>query len=167
MSGHDQGAHIVAEARRWLGTPYQHQASLRGVGTDCLGLVRGIWRALYGVEAEAVPPYSPGWAEAGPGAGLGAGPGAGPRAGTVAGKGETLLHAAQRHLVQIEGADLQAGDVLLFRPRMDGPVRHCAIASQTGWIIHAYWGRAVAETALTRWWRRRHVASFRFPEIEC
>ena len=36
---------IVAEARAWIGTPYRHQASLKGVGCDCLGLVRGVWRA--------------------------------------------------------------------------------------------------------------------------
>lgn len=33
---------IVAEARRWIGTPYLHQAHLRGVGTDCGGLVAGV-----------------------------------------------------------------------------------------------------------------------------
>ena len=43
-------ARIVATARSWLGTPYHHQASLRGVGCDCLGLVRGVWRELYGDE---------------------------------------------------------------------------------------------------------------------
>jgi NlpC/P60 family putative phage cell wall peptidase len=37
---------IVAETRAWLGTPYRHQASLKGVGCDCLGLVRGVWRAI-------------------------------------------------------------------------------------------------------------------------
>ncbi|NCO16648.1 MAG: peptidase, partial [Alphaproteobacteria bacterium] len=47
-------ARIVAEARRWIGTPYVHQSSARGAGTDCLGLLRGVWRALYGVEPEAV-----------------------------------------------------------------------------------------------------------------
>ena len=47
---------IVEAARAWLGTPYHHQASLRGVGCDCLGLVRGVWRELYGPEPEAAPP---------------------------------------------------------------------------------------------------------------
>jgi NlpC/P60 family putative phage cell wall peptidase len=55
---------IVAEARSWIGTPYRHQASLKGVGCDCLGLVRGVWRALYGEEPERMPPYSRDWAEA-------------------------------------------------------------------------------------------------------
>ena len=36
---------ILTEARDWIGTPYQHQASLKGAGCDCLGLVRGVWRA--------------------------------------------------------------------------------------------------------------------------
>ena len=55
---------IVAIARGWLGTPYHHGASLKGAGTDCLGLVRGIWRELHGGEPEPVEPYSGDWAEA-------------------------------------------------------------------------------------------------------
>lgn len=49
---------IVAEARRWIGTPYRHQASLCGVGCDCLGLLRGVWRALIGPEPERIGAYS-------------------------------------------------------------------------------------------------------------
>ena len=73
-------ADIVAEARAWIGTPYRHQASLAGVGADCLGLVRGVWRGLNGRDAEAPPPYSRDWAEA-----LGE---------------ETLIAAADRHLAR-------------------------------------------------------------------
>src|SRR6478752_1062671 len=58
------GQRALQEARLWLNTPYQHQASLRGVGCDCLGLVRGVWRALVGKEPERAPPYAPDWAEA-------------------------------------------------------------------------------------------------------
>ena len=54
---------ILSEARQWLGTPYRHQASLKGVGCDCLGLVRGVWRALYGYEPEEPGPYQRGWVE--------------------------------------------------------------------------------------------------------
>lgn len=46
---------IVKGAHGWLGTPYHHRASLKGAGTDCLGLIRGIWRELYGPEPEAMP----------------------------------------------------------------------------------------------------------------
>jgi len=33
---------IVNQARTWLGTPFHHQARLKGVGCDCLGLVVGV-----------------------------------------------------------------------------------------------------------------------------
>ena len=55
---------LVLEARRWIGTPYQHQASLKGAGCDCLGLIRGVWRACIGPEPERFEPYSADWAEA-------------------------------------------------------------------------------------------------------
>jgi len=139
-------AAVLAEARRWIGTPYQHQASLHGVGTDCLGLVRGIWRALYGSEPEAVPAYTPDWAE-------------------IAGE-ETLKHAALRHLIEIDQEKACFGDVLLFRPALKGPAKHCAILSAPDHIIHAYWGRSVSETSLGSWWKRRLVAAFSFPEME-
>ena len=56
-------AAVLAEARSWLGTPYRHQASRKGVGCDCLGLVRGVWRTLDGTEPEAPGPYAADWAE--------------------------------------------------------------------------------------------------------
>ena len=46
------GDKIIAEARAWIGTPYHHQAAVKGVGCDCLGLVRGVWRAVYGADPE-------------------------------------------------------------------------------------------------------------------
>ena len=46
-------AEIVRAARSWIGTPYRHQASLKGVGCDCLGLLRGVWREVVGAEPEA------------------------------------------------------------------------------------------------------------------
>ena len=64
MVDHDRQRHRRARRARWIGTPYRHQASLQGVGCDCLGLVRGVWRALVGDEPEQAPPYAPDWAEA-------------------------------------------------------------------------------------------------------
>jgi len=127
-------AEIVAEARQWLGTPYHHQASLRGVGCDCLGLVRGVWRDLCGPEPEMPPAYSPNWAES-----LGQ---------------ETLALAAMRHLRPLQPAQARPGDVLLFRWRAHLPAKHCAILSAPDALIHAHDGAAVTEVALTGWWRR-------------
>ena len=37
---------VVREARSWLGTPWVHQHSERGIATDCAGLVVGVARRL-------------------------------------------------------------------------------------------------------------------------
>jgi len=144
---------IVAEARAWIGTPYQHQASLKGVGCDCLGLVRGVWRGVIGAEPERAPPYAPGWAEA-----SGA---------------EALAEAAARHLVAIThpsaasggGLGWGPGDVLLFRWRATTPAKHAAIVTSAETMVHAHDGAAVAEVAIAPWWRRRLVYAFKFPGV--
>ena len=59
-------ARVIAIARSWLGTPYHDQASLRGVGCDCLGLARGVWREIVGPELFPIPAYSRDWGETGP-----------------------------------------------------------------------------------------------------
>lgn len=33
---------IVCQARTWIGTPFHHQARLKGKGCDCLGLIVGV-----------------------------------------------------------------------------------------------------------------------------
>lgn len=137
---------IVAEARSWIGTPYRHQASLKGVGCDCLGLVLGVWRVLYGDLPEPVPPYAPDWAEAG-------------------GR-ETLAEAARRHLSACEYEDIRAGDLLIFRWRAHVPAKHLAIATGPARMIHAHDGAEVAEVAITPFWRRRIAYRFRFPGAE-
>jgi len=159
---------IIAEARDWIGTAYMHQASAKGAGCDCLGLVRGVWRALYGAEPEATPAYTPDWAE---------------REGV-----ETLLEAARRHMREIALEDATPGDVLLFRMHAQTPAKHCAILDSpdrqlasrqivgcSNWrlgdlatgafIIHAYWGRAVVRSRFAPWWRARCAAAFSFPDV--
>ena len=56
-------ADIIAIARSWIGTPYLHQAAVKDVGCDCAGLVRGIWRTVYGTEIAGIPAYTPDWSE--------------------------------------------------------------------------------------------------------
>jgi NlpC/P60 family putative phage cell wall peptidase len=139
-------SNIVACVRGWIGTPYRHQASLRGVGCDCLGLIRGVWRELYGPEPERAPPYAPDWAEA-----L---------------QRETLAEAAARHLVSVELSEIAPGDVLLFRWRAHLPAKHAAILVAPDRMVHAHDGAAVAEVALAPWWRRRLAYAFRFPGLD-
>lgn len=144
----DTRARIVREARRWLGTPYHHQASHREAGADCLGLVRGIWREVIGPEPERPPAYTADWAEA-------------------TGE-ERLLRAAMRHMRRLDPAEALPGDMLLFRMVERGPAKHAAILAtggiKGGSVIHAYSGHAVCETRLTEAWLRRLVGAFRFPD---
>lgn len=144
----DLRARIVAEARSWIGTPYRHQASTKGAGCDCLGLVRGVWRAIYGAEPETLPPYSADWAETG-------------------GR-ETLLEAGRRWLIErpLEDArsgDTVAGDILVFRWKDEMPAKHAGIVSESGQIIHSYDRVGVVETPLVPAWKRRIAARFSFP----
>ena len=37
---------IVAAARSWIGTPFHHQARVKGKGCDCFGLIIGVAREL-------------------------------------------------------------------------------------------------------------------------
>lgn len=55
-------ADIVAEARTWIGTPFQHAQSCKGHGTDCVGLCIGVYKALGGIPKDWYPaPYSQQW----------------------------------------------------------------------------------------------------------
>jgi len=136
---------IVRAARAWIGTPYAHQCSTLGAGCDCLGLVRGVWRACVGPEREEIGPYTPDWAEA-------------------SGE-ERLAQAAFRHLAPVAVDAFGAGDVLLFRWRDGAPAKHCAIASSPASMIHAHDGACVCEVAISPFWRRRIAYAFAFPNI--
>jgi NlpC/P60 family putative phage cell wall peptidase len=137
---------VVAEARRWIGTPYVHQAAVRGAGTDCLGLLRGVWCAVCGPEPETVPAYTQDWAEPG--------------------NNEELWQAARRWLIEAPRRDVALGDVLLFRMRTDSIAKHLGIVSCIGpetSFIHAYTGHGVIESPLSAPWLRRVAAKFEFP----
>jgi len=137
-------ARIVDAARSWIGTPYQHQASLKGVGADCLGLLRGVWREVIGDEPEAMRAYTPGWAE-------------------LSGE-ELLLETAQRHLMACDAMTL--GTVLIFRFRPHLPAKHCGIMTGPNRFVHAHDGARVAEVPLVPGWRRRICATFDFPNLD-
>jgi len=140
------GERVLAIARSFIGTPYRHQASLKGVGCDCLGLVRGVWRELYGVEPEVPAPYAADWAE---------------RAGE-----ERLLEAALRHCgPALPAAEMRPGDLLIFRWREGVSAKHAGIAAPDDRFIHAYEQAAVIESPLVPCWRRRIAGVFRFPEL--
>lgn len=140
-------AQVIAVARSWLGTPYRHQASAKGSGTDCLGLIRGVWRELYGSEPELIPPYTPDWSEPD--------------------RRERLWEAALRHLTPVRPIEAGPGDLILFRMRDSSVAKHLGIFAERDdqpSFLHAYSGHGVVESPLALPWRRRIVAAFAFPE---
>lgn len=142
------GEETVARARRWIGTPYEHQASCRGAGTDCLGLVRGLWREMLGSEPEAAPAYTPDWSEPG--------------------RTEDLMAAADRNLVAVSRKEPSSGDVALFRMADGAVAKHMGIIAKSpqgyATLIHAYSGHGVVESPLTPAWQKRLARLYRFPD---
>lgn len=139
-------AAVVAEARSWIGTPYRQQGDAKDIGCDCLGLVRGVWRAVYGVECERPGPYAPDWAEAG--------------------GQESLLAGLRRNFRGKCLSSLQPGDLLLFRWRPHLPAKHMGILIADSCFVHAYeGGAAVTMSVLVPQWRSRIAAVFAFPDF--
>lgn len=137
---------VVEAARGWVGTPYQDQASVRGVGSDCLGLIRGVWRDVDGVTLFPAPIYTSDWAEVS--------------------DQETLLCGLAIYLKPRIGTP-ESGDILAFRMREDAIAKHLAFyirASGEARIIHAYTGRGVVETRLSPFWERRIAGVYQFPD---
>ena len=134
---------VIAAARGWLGTPYHDQASVKGVGCDCLGLARGIWREVVGSETLPVPPYSRDWGEIG--------------------SREVLADAAARVMIRIDPAEAGPGAVVLFRMRAGAIVKHVGILTGEGTFVHSYERLGVIEEPLTIAWRRRIAFAFLFP----
>lgn len=134
---------VVAAAKAWLGTPYRHRASTLGAGCDCLGLLRGVWRTLYGTEPVAVPAY---------------------RADGQRDKDNgDLREAAERYLV-VEPGPVEAGQVVLFRLAGQSQPRHCGIMVSATRFIHAQEHLGVVEANLTDGWARRVSGRYRFPQ---
>jgi len=134
---------IISAARGWIGTPYRHQASRRGAGCDCLGLLRGVWRELHGAEPEAVPPYAADWDLR---------------------EGESLRDGLARHLRAVPPAAMRGGDVALFRLTARGPARHCGIIGENDGrftLIHARQNGRVREEPLAPFWQSRLAFLFR------
>ena len=134
---------VIAAARLWLGTPYHDQASLKGVGCDCLGLARGVWREVVGDEPFPIPPYSRDWGETG--------------------CREVLAEGARRMMIEIDLRDAMPGALVLFRMRPGAIAKHVGILTAPTRFIHAYERLGVIEEPLTSAWQRHIAFAFLFP----
>jgi len=139
---------VVAEARTWVGTKYSHQARIKGVGVDCIGVAIGTARALGLVEPDFdIKGY------------------------TMQPDGTMLAHC-DKYMTRVDRADMQPGDIVVIEfigdPQHFGMLvdyRHGGLG-----IVHAsskY--RKVIETRLLFGpgaLSMKFVAAYRLPGIE-
>lgn len=129
---------IVAEARKWLGTPYHHEARVLGHGVDCIGLVLSVANA-FGMEVPNQTGYSRTPEE------------------------DRLLAGLDYYTNRIELAEAKAGDIVVipFIHRM----RHLAILTDKG-MIHSYEPKGmVVEHSIDERWRRLFRRAYAFPGV--
>lgn len=109
-------------ARRWIGTPYVLLAALRGVGCDCVGLIRGVRGEILGQPPVKVPPWRPDWAND---------------------TDRVLVNAALRWMDPIRPKSAQPGHMVVLRVQGTREA-HCGILEEGDRIIHAVEGVGVA-----------------------
>lgn len=131
-------AEIVAEARKWLGTPYHHEARVLGHGVDCIGLILAVANA-FGMEV----PNQTGYARIP--------------------EESRLIAGLDTYTNRIELSEATAGDIVVipFVHKM----RHLAILTDAG-MIHAHEPNGkVVEHAIDDRWRRLFRRAYRFPGV--
>lgn len=141
-------AEIVAEARKWLGTPWRHQE--RGPHfIDCAGLLERVGNDTGVIQY------------------------AGPRDYRRESHGHRFLrHFAKAGCREKSFALAQDGDILVFRVEQGALARHCGIRSTKNGkphFVHSYghpkW-RMVVEDPLVGFWVKNLIACWQFPNIE-
>jgi len=138
---------VVAEALTWVGTPYRHQCHHKGLGSDCLGLVRGVYENVTGNATETPPPYAADWG--------------------ISNNGEMMIDAAHRYLVADDwkkGDEFRPGQVLIFRWRRSSAATHAAIVVSPTQMLHSYNGLNTQVVTISDFWTKMIAGVFRFPE---
>lgn len=118
---------VAAEARQWIGTPFQHAQHCKGKGCDCIGLVIGVFQALGCLPPNYITPaYSRQW---------------------HAHKNEEVLLGAALGMGFIEkpGVQPEVGDLLVFK--FGRVISHAGICVSETEFVHAYqdMGRVVMQ----------------------
>lgn len=109
--------HPFDTAITWVGTPYHPQASLKGIGCDCVGLIKGIWNEIYqapvpsayqtlNLPNNGLTPY------------------------------QTIENIFETLFILKSITTVGAGDIMLFRMTSKGHA-HTGIYTPSGGIIHA------------------------------
>ena len=115
MTEAEERAAVVAEAIAWLGTPYHHRARLKSIGVDCAQLPLAVYANVGLIDAFDTGDYPPDW--------------------HLHRDGERYIAVIARLAGEIELADVQPGDVLLFK--FGRAFSHGAIVTAWPQIVHA------------------------------
>lgn len=140
---------IVAQARTWLGTPFHHQARLKGKGCDCLGLIVGVVDAL-GLEdasGKKLAAYDEVTYSKEP-------------------DGAYLIQKLTGLLDEVPAAEARAGDLALFKVR-ENPQHLAILTDYEGGLgmIHSFApSRRVVEHRLDDEWKSRMIKVFRWQQ---
>lgn len=133
-------------ARQWLGTPFKWEASLKGVGCDCRGLLTGVAREYGRPEANEIEALVVGYSR---------------RIDEA-----ELLAGLDRLFDRLpDGTEPEANDIIAFR--IKGKVQHLALCPEPGRMIHAYSGdpACVVEVPLRLFWKRRIAGVWRWRDV--
>ena len=126
---------VVKEAREWVDTPFRHQGRLKGVGCDCLGLIRGVYGNVY--SPSILPKDRTNY-------------------------GIEIVVDLNKHLrkVAVEVAEREPGDLILMK--FSSQPTHMGIYVGDDRMIHAYSsvGRIV-EHRISSQWKKRIVSIWR------
>lgn len=141
---------VIEEARKWVGTPYHHQAATLGAGVDCVGLIRGV-----GFAVGVLPRRDAEW-----------------KLFNAYGRlpnPRRMAEGMNTFLCPVAPGEEQPGDIAWLEWRANLPM-HLAILAVHGGrrtIIHAFsdFGKVV-EHGLTADWEARVSSWWRYPDIE-
>ncbi len=126
-------AFILSEAISWIGTPFHHEARVKGAGVDCAMLLAEVYERAGLIGRIEIPHYPPDW--------------------HLHRDAERFLERIVAHAREIagppNGPDPLAGDVALFR--YGRCFSHGAIVSAWPRVVHAnFLARAVTWGDATR-----------------
>jgi NlpC/P60 family putative phage cell wall peptidase len=137
-------AQLIEDARAWLGTPYRHQGSIKGLGCDCVGFL-----AEVAVETRLITPqlraeFPTDYARF-------------PSAGE-------LRRLTSRHLRLVPYDARAPGDIVLMRFAEEPQHLGMLTAVDPDQLIHCG-QHGVVEHRIDSVWRARIVRVYRFPGL--
>jgi NlpC/P60 family putative phage cell wall peptidase len=135
---------IVACARTYLGTPFQHQGRIRGLSLDCIGLPICVARDLGIMDLDSLyRNYSPEPSD------------------------DTVLRECKKMLREKSIEQMKPGDVLCLKVPVPCHVAMVTMLPPNIGMIHAYSPNdKVVEHDIDFHWRRRIAGVFSFPFLE-